>query len=419
MSKRVSLLSAAIAALMLPAAASATNGYFTHGFGVRSQAVAGVGIALAQDSLTAANNPAGIALVGNRLDIGASYFRPSRGSEIVGNRAGANGSYDADDSRFFVIPEVGYVRELNEQLTAGLAIYGNGGMNTDYGTNPLAAFGSKGHAGVNLEQVFITPTLAYQPIESQSLAIGVTYAYQRFEMKGVGAFDNPFFSAAPGRVTNEGVDSSNGWGLKLGWIGQITPTLSLGATWSSEFDMERFSKYSGLFAERGGFAIPKTYGLGASWKASAALTVAADWQKIEYSTIKSVGNPLQNLLAGNPLGSANGGGFGWDDISVVKLGAVYAYSDKLTLRAGISRADQPIPASETFFSLLAPGTVRDHLSLGASWKTAAGGEWSIAYTHALKETVNGKGSIPAPFGGGEANIHLKEDILTVGYSFDL
>ena len=142
MSKRVSLLSAAIAALMLPAAASATNGYFTHGFGVRSQAVAGVGIALAQDSLTAANNPAGIALVGNRLDIGASYFRPSRGSEIVGNRAGANGSYDADDSRFFVIPEVGYVRELNEQLTAGLAIYGNGGMNTDYGTNPLAAFGS-------------------------------------------------------------------------------------------------------------------------------------------------------------------------------------------------------------------------------------------------------------------------------------
>ena len=141
MSKRVSLLSAAIAALMLPAAASATNGYFTHGFGVRSQAVAGVGIALAQDSLTAANNPAGIALVGNRLDIGASYFRPSRGSEIVGNRAGANGSYDADDSRFFVIPEVGYVRELNEQLTAGLAIYGNGGMNTDYGTNPLPSQG--------------------------------------------------------------------------------------------------------------------------------------------------------------------------------------------------------------------------------------------------------------------------------------
>ena len=131
------------------------------------------------------------------------------------------------------------------------------------------------------------------------------------------------------------------------------------------------------------------------------------------------GNPLQNLLTGNPLGSDNGGGFGWNDIAVIKLGAVYAYSDSVTLRAGISRADQPIPRSETFFNILAPGTVRDHLSLGASWKRSERGEWSISYTHAFRESVRGLGSIPMPFGGGEANVHLKEDVLTVGYSFSL
>lgn len=419
MLKHTRILGAAIAALMLPVTASATNGYFTHGVGVRSQAVAGVGVALPQDGLVAAINPAGIALLGNRVDVGASWFRPSRGAQITGNFAGANGSYSGDDSEDFLIPELGYVRQLSDTLSTGLAIYGNGGMNTDYGVNPFAAFGSTGSAGINLEQVFITPSLAYKPVAAHAFGVAVSYAYQRFEAKGIGAFDNPFFSAAPGYVSNKGRDSGNGWGLKLGWLGQLTPTLSVGASWSSAFDMQEFSDYRGLFAEQGGFDIPETYALGVSWKANSALTLAADWQKINYSSVASVGNPLQNLLAGNPLGSKNGGGFGWKDVDVLKFGAVYAYSDSVTLRAGLSRVEQPIPRSETFFNILAPGTVRDHLSLGASWKSSARGEWSIGYTHAFEETVKGQGSIPLPFGGGEAKIHLKEDVLTVGYSFAL
>ncbi|MEZ5527509.1 MAG: outer membrane protein transport protein [Gammaproteobacteria bacterium] len=419
MMRQKSILGAAIAISLLPVTASATNGYFTHGIGARSLAVAGVGVALPQDGLAAAINPAGIARLGNRLDLGVSLFRPSRGAQISGNLAGADGRFDGDDTENFVIPELGYVRQLSETLTLGVAVYGNGGMNTDYGTNPFAPFGSTGSAGVNLEQLFITPSLAVQLNESNSLGVAVTYAHQRFEMKGVGAFDNPFFSAAPGYVSNMGEDSGNGWGLKLGWLGQITSTLSLGASWSSDFDMAEFSAYRGLFAEQGGFDIPSTYSLGLSWQAAPALTLAADWQKILYSEVGSVGNPLQNLLTGNPLGSDNGGGFGWNDIAVVKLGAVYAYSDSITLRAGVSRADQPIPRSETFFNILAPGTVREHLSLGASWKSSERGEWSVSYTHALRESVRGQGSIPMPFGGGEANIHLKEDVFTVAYSFSL
>lgn len=416
---RSTILGAAIAALMLPVAASATNGYFTHGAGVRSLAVGGAGVALPQDGLAAALNPAGTALLGSRLDLGVAWFRPDRGAQISGNLAGANGRYDGNDTKDFFIPELGYVRELSEQFSAGVAIYGNGGMNTDYGVNPFAAFGSTGTAGVNLEQLFITPSLAYKPHPDHAFGVAVTYAYQRFEMKGVSAFDNPFFSASPGYVSNKGRDSSNGWGLKLGWIGQVTPKIKLGASWSSELDMQEFSDYRGLFAEQGGFDIPATILLGAAWQASPTLTLAADWQRIDYSSVKSVGNPLQNLLQGNALGSANGGGFGWRDIDILKLGAVYQWSNSVTLRAGVSRSDQPIPRSETFLNILAPGTVRDHLTLGASWKTSERGEWSISYAHAFKETVKGQGSIPMPFGGGESNIYLQEDLFSIGYSFSL
>jgi long-chain fatty acid transport protein len=85
----------------------------------------------------------------------------------------------------------------------------------------------------------------------------------------------------------------------------------------------------------------------------------------------------------------------------------------------VSHAQQPIPTSETFFNILAPGTIEDHISAGISWKTASGGEWSVSYTHAFKEEVNGSGSIPMPFGGGEADLWLKEDMLSIGYTFAL
>ena len=86
----------------------------------------------------------------------------------------------------------------------------------------------------------------------------------------------------------------------------------------------------------------------------------------------------------------NGAGFGWQNISVVKLGAVYKYDARLTLRGGASRAQQPVPSSQTFINILAPGVVRNHFSAGASYRTDGGGEWSVAYTRAPKVTVDRK-----------------------------
>ncbi|PKO88104.1 MAG: long-chain fatty acid transporter [Betaproteobacteria bacterium HGW-Betaproteobacteria-10] len=398
--------------ILAPSLALATNGYFSHGFGVKAQGLAGVGIALPQDGLAAATNPAGTVFVGNRLDVGATWFRPDRGAEVVGNGAGLNGTYDANDSKDFLIPEIGYVRQVSPQWAIGLAVYGNGGMNTDYGNNPFSAFGSTGSAGVNLEQLFISPSLAYKLTENHALGLALNLAYQRFEAKGLGAFDNAFFSSAPGSVSNRGTDTATGWGFRLGYTGKLTPDLTVGATWASKTKTGNFDKYKGLFAEDGGFDIPANYGLGVAWKAGSALTLAADWQRIEYSGIKSVGGRLNN----NQFGSANGPGFGWKDIDVIKLGVAYDIND-WTLRTGYSHASQPIPADQTFLNILAPGVIEDHLSLGATWRQGKSGELSFAYTHGFKKTVSGSGSIPNAYGAGEANVDLAEDIFGVAYGW--
>ncbi|MCK7582643.1 MAG: hypothetical protein MZV65_48470 [Chromatiales bacterium] len=62
MNVKSKLVAVAVAAAFAPLAAYATNGYFTHGFGVKAQGMGGVGIALPQDSIAAGANPAGMAL---------------------------------------------------------------------------------------------------------------------------------------------------------------------------------------------------------------------------------------------------------------------------------------------------------------------------------------------------------------------
>ena len=402
--------------LALPLPALATDGYFSHGFGVRSQGIAGVGIALPQDGLAAATNPAGTAFVGDRVDLGVTWFAPERSADVVGNPA-ISGHYDGNDTRNFFLPEFGYVKQLSPTTSVGIAVYGNGGMNTDYGRNPFTNFGSTGSAGVNLEQLFISPSLAYKITPEHSLGIALNFAYQRFSAKGLSVFSGS--SADPENLTNQGTDSSTGAGLRLGWTGQITPALTLGATWSSKIHTGKFDKYRGLFADSGSFDIPANYGIGAAFKATDTFTLAADIQRIEYGGVKSIANPLANLLSGNALGTQDGAGFGWRDVTVYKIGASYDVNPDFTVRAGYSYNTQPVPRDQTLFNILAPGVVQQHVSLGGTWKTG-GGELSVAFTHAFKNTVKGKASIPTfPYGGGEANVSLEENILGVAWSWKL
>ncbi len=415
------LRAAALAALCvaaLPQSALATNGYFSHGYGVNSQAIAGVGIALPQDGLTAATNPAGTAYTGNRLDVGVNLFKPSRGAEIKGNNLGGgatlDGKYSADGRDMFLIPEFGYTRQISSQLSVGLAVHGNGGMNTSYDRNPFEKLGGQGKAVMNLEQLFISPSIAWKTTPDHVISAALNLAHQRFSIRGIDGFKGA--SSAPDNVTAQGTDSSTNAGIRLGWISQVTPELRLGATWSSKIQ-GRFDKYKGLFAEQGGFDIPANYGVGLAWQPAQSWTLGLDYQVIELSDVKSVGNPLSKLVPGvNQLGDSDGPGFGWKDVKVVKLGVIHQLNDAWTLRAGYSHATQPIPKSETFFNILAPGVVQDHLTAGFTWKASAHSEWSAHYSHAFEKTVKGSNSMQA-FGVGEANIRLKEDIIGVSYGW--
>ncbi|HEX5091365.1 MAG TPA: outer membrane protein transport protein [Burkholderiales bacterium] len=413
---RKGLLAAAALAVLAPSAALATTGYFAHGYGIKAKATGGVGIALPQDALAAASNPAGIAWVGDRMDVGVDWFSPDRGATITGSMApGANGTYDGNDTASFLIPEFGYNHVINPNWTFGVAVYGNGGMNTSYATNPFAAYGGTGPAGVDLMQLFVAPTMAWKS-GGNSFGVSLNLAYQRFKAEGIQGFS--MFSGSPGNVSNNGYDDSTGWGVRIGWLGQVSSAVTLGATYQSKTTMSKFDKYSGLFANQGEFDIPENYGVGIAVKASPGLTIAADIERINYNDIPAVGNSANCLFQGAcMLGGNNGPGFGWQNTTVYKIGVTYELSPRTTLRAGYVMLDQPIPASQTFFNILAPGVVESHLTLGATWAMGASGELTLMYMHAFEKEVSGSGSIPMAFGGGEANLHMSQDSLGLGYGW--
>ena len=71
---RKSLLAVTVTGLLATPLAHATNGYFMHGYSTKNKGLAGAGAAFSQDAMAAAVNPAGMAFVEKRIDLGLQIW---------------------------------------------------------------------------------------------------------------------------------------------------------------------------------------------------------------------------------------------------------------------------------------------------------------------------------------------------------
>jgi len=410
---------AALCAAALPALA--TNGYFPHGYGMKAQGMGGTSIALAQDSMGGATNPAAMVWAGSRLDLGVNWFSPQRDAERSGAAfAPINGQVESGETSFF-IPEFGYNRMVSPELALGLTVYGNGGMNTTYPQGsfqcptspttvaPANMLCGSGTLGQDLMQLIVAPTVAYKLNAQHAIGAALLLGYQRFKAEGLQAFQG--LSSAPGSVTNNGYDSSTGVGIRLGYQGHLSDMVAIGAAYAPKMHMGNFDKYKGLFAGQGSFDIPAHFSVGIAVMPTPQWTLAADFGRIEYSGVPSVGNPSSNQA---PLGADNGPGFGWKSINVFKLGASWRASEAWTLRAGFNRGDNPISAADVSFNIIAPGVMTTHWTAGFTYAFDKVNEITGAAMVAPRQTVTGASMFnsPALFPpggmGGNETIGMKE-----------
>jgi len=395
-------------------AALATDGYFSHGYGMKSKGMGGAAVALTDNAFAGANNPAIAAWAGDRMELGVDVFMPERSMERSG--LGVTKS----DSNTFYIPEFGYNKKVNEQLGLGITVYGNGGMNTDYPSNSIPANGcgagapvsnvfcGSGRLGVDLQQLIIAPTIAYKFNANHSIGMSPLLVQQIFKVDGLQAFAG--MSSSPQNLTNNGYDSSNGFGMRLGYLGKVSDRVMIGASYAPRITMSKLGKYAGLFAEQGGLDIPENYAVGLSAQATPELTLALDYQHIAYSAVRSIANPSAGL--GGPLGASNGPGFAWKDINVVKLGVQWALSPSVTLRGGINIGDNPIPSSAASFNTLAPGVITTHYTAGLSYALSPTTDLTASYMVAPSNSVSGPNQ-----GGGTDTIKMNQQSLGLQFGW--
>ncbi|MBL4595727.1 MAG: outer membrane protein transport protein [Robiginitomaculum sp.] len=407
----------------LVAPALATEGYFQHGTGARAKALAGAGVADTRDAAGMALNPAGLLRAGTQAQISLSAFQAKRGFTGSGG-PGFTPSGEVDSvNEWFPIPNLAYSHRISDKAAWGIVVVANGGLNTTYApdvANPVCGSGpfpsSTGvfcdnGAGVDLNQVFIQPTFAYQLVNGLSVGVAPVLAVQRFEARGLAIFGG--LSVDPANLTDNGQNWSTGIGVKVGVDIDTGTGFRIGASYQPKINMSRFDRYRGLFADGGDFDVPSNWTVGVAWDVADNVTALFDVRHIDYSGVGSVGN---SSSIPNFFGNFGGPGFGWNDVTAYKFGVEWR-RDAFTWRAGFAHNNNPIDPEDVTLNILAPGVIENHITGGFSYAVNEGNSFDFALLFAPNNTVRGEEVIPGGPPGHFIELELSQIEITFGWTF--
>lgn len=382
------------------------DGVIQTGYGVKAKGMGGVAIALPQDGMIGASNPAGFALLENRWDLAFEYVKVHGTSEVVNNTLpGANVKARARNDIY--IPEGGLSYHYSPKITLGVSLFGKGALNS-FGRN-LGTLNGKKKAYAQDTIVYFTPCIALSPYENHFLGIGLNLCVSYFKVNGL---ENLAPSIHPSHVSNNNFDWQPGVGLRLGWLWQVTPCFNVGATYETPTYISKYKKYKGLIPEKGNGNLPTNFGAGLAWRVLPNWLFGFDVMRILWSQEPLWGN---RATLKHPFGSNKGTGLGWKDQMVYKIGLAWEAASYLTFRVGYNHGTYQIPPSQTLANMSILLTSERQATCGLTYQFDCQQELNLCYIHAFNHQTRGKNSIPPILGGGEANISYREDWAIVGY----
>jgi long-chain fatty acid transport protein len=424
-----------LCALLAAGTAHATNGMLMEGYGPISTGMGGVSQAIDHGNAGMAQNPATLGMMADgtsRLDVAFGILGPDVTSSVP-----AMGMTAESGGTSYVMPAFGYTRRSGA-LTYGIGMFAQGGMGTEYDGNSFMGAGPTFPARSELGVGNVIFPIAYQVNPNLTVGASLKFMWSSLDIKmnasaaqigqmvadsGVAPVN---FGLPPNTVAANisfsddndftGAAKSTGFGASLGATYKVSPEVVVGASYqfkSALNDMETGSSAATmtLFDNLGGsmvfsgkmtvidFQMPSVLAAGASWQASPSLLLAADVKYIGWAdAMKSFKMRYDSgASAVNFAMNQN-----WKDQTVLNLGMAWKASDKLTLRAGLNLADNPIP--DTYVNPLFPATVKNHVTLGLGYKVSEAGDFNMSVTMAPKVTVtNTSGAAPVEISHAQTN----------------
>jgi long-chain fatty acid transport protein len=389
--------------LLTPRLLMALNGIADLGAGVKAHGMGGVGIAYPQDSLAGVANPASLACIGSRWDVGFDLLFSIERSEfvLVGFPTDKRSS-----SKGLAWPELGLSWEFSRGQVIGIAVAPYGGVST----GETILFGDSTFFYYPLQ---IVPTWSWRINCAHSIGISIPVTLTWFKLGGANVVvtATSFF---PEDVFNRGIELQEGIAVQIGWLGQVNECLAVGATFRTQSWSSKFKKYQGFFPNGGEANLPPSAGLGITWHFLPCWIASAElvhhfWQAVDWlnHNVREPGGSWAEF------GSPEGVGFGWSDQTVAKVGLVWDAKPYLQLRAGYNYSRQPVAPSDTDLNQLIQAVVEHHLTVGASclfWCH----EISLFYSYGFPHQVYGNGFLGLP--GGTASTNIKNCQQAAGLS---
>lgn len=365
---------ALIAASLTGLAATTASGA---GFAIREQSAEGLGasfagVAAGLDGLSSMFwNPATMTLHGDEglqsesnYSLSIPYARAKDGGAVpgessdsgnIGELAFASGSY--------------YIYRVNDRLFVGLGLNSPFGLDTESDVWAGSMHGSES----SLFTINANPNVAYKLSDEISVAAGFQLQYANANFESI----DP---ASGVRVANiEGDDF--GFGFTAGLLFTPGDTTQIGIGFRSMVEHEL--KGNGFVGQNTGgmttpLDTPEIVTLGIRQQLDERWTVMAGAEWTNWSRFKSLTVCCDR--AGGVLSSTPEN---WKDSWFVSLGAEYAWSDTLTLRAGVAYEDSGVPDSTRTPRI--PDNDRYWVSVGATWQVNDWLKANLAYSHGFVE----------------------------------
>lgn len=388
------------------------------------------GVAYPQDSLAGAYNPAGMAWIGNRFDIGVAGRRYDGQTTISGDIINnvdlpVNGIFDPFDTKYHGYGSIGYNTNYlwnNTHFTIGIMAYEKYSFHTRY-DNPFFILGTSDLEMSYLDYI-IAPVAAVQ-VGDHSIGVAVNFNYSHMNLKGLQTLAASGISDHSDRFTNQGGD--NAWGVtaSVGWQWNVYECFSIGVMFTPQTSMKKFTRYQGFLAD-GKVDTPQIIAGGFAFKPIPELVFTFDVENKKWRRVRPFGNNGEPALINAILmdetadfGRPGGPGFGWKNQTAFKFGVAWDFNDCFVIRAGYRYRNKPVSSSQTFLNMLTMETISNTVTVGASFDFWCF-ELTTYYAHGFEGRVNGGGdSIPIFFGSGRVNLQssLDEAGIALGWNW--
>jgi long-chain fatty acid transport protein len=313
----------------------------------KAEAMGGAAVAGVDDPSAVYVNPAALTQIeGSQIQGGMTYINTI--SSVKNSGVKSRNMHDDD----FLPNLFASYRIPETKITLGFGSYTPFGLATSYRPEAFTRYAA---VRSELRTLFITPSIAWEPVPYLSVGGGISFVHAS------GTLSRAIFLGLAGDAKLRITDTDNAYGYKIGLLVKPTDQLKFGLTYTSHVDIN-FKSADVKFGDA-----PGGGGLGTTTKASgihlplpAVINAGLYWQidpdwgvELQYDFTRwsefkhlkaSFSTPLPALGGFVPIA-----GFllpqNWKDSSTVRLGTAYKLTQGFELRGGMAYDQTPIPSS--------------------------------------------------------------------------